>query len=153
MDYAGQFDRLANLSDQLLSLMMSAPDERIRAATVGLIDALTPQDEGSPTGSHAVCLLFEHFAVGLKELIDVPGKIIDAVVGDEIGGSQILASAAKVMLRRAMAAAGPMAPLVPLRLKACALAIAFCPDTNKHRSLDATCAAPLFTASLDDTQP
>ncbi|WP_131881593.1 MULTISPECIES: hypothetical protein [unclassified Curtobacterium] len=138
-----------DLSDQVLSLMLTAPDARVKTATIDLITALTPSSETPPKGNHLLCVLFEHVAIGLSELIDAPNAVIRTVVGSKVGGSRILASVVRVLLIRAMAAVGPMAPLLPIRLKACALAIAFCPDQNNHRSLDKTCGLPLFEAGAE----
>lgn len=153
-DYAGQFKLIEDLSEEILELMLTDSEDRIRDAAFDLIEALTPFDERVPNGEHVLCELFEQVAVGLQSYIAAPGAIIDNLVSDTVAGSRIVAAAVRVLLKRAvqLATSGLLAPLVTLHLKACFLALAFCPGTNAHGSLERNCSVPLMYASLDPTQ-
>ncbi|TFC99407.1 hypothetical protein E3T28_09240 [Cryobacterium sinapicolor] len=148
-DYSGQRDKLGELSENVFRLMLQAPDERVREATVDLLDALTPPGKPVSLSEHALCLLFEQFAVGLQSLIAAPGMLIDELVGETVHGSKVLSAAVRVLLKHAAALAMSQAtaPLSLLHAQACACALAFCPDTNKHPSLGKNCGLPLFNAA------
>jgi hypothetical protein len=131
--------------------MLTDPAERVRDAAFDLIDALTPPGDHVPRTGHVLCELFEQVAVGLQTIIDAPGTIIRELVGDTVAGSRVVAAAAQVLLKRAvtLAASGLFAPLTALHLKACALALALCPDESAHPSLDKNCVMPLLKAGAD----
>lgn len=149
--YDDQYRLIAQLSESVVDLMLSPPDGRLRDATFDLIDALTPTgDARIPRSGHVLCQLFEQVALGLQRIIDVPGAVIDELVGEEVAGSRILAACVKVLLKRAVQVAmeNAMAPLVVLHLNACICALTFCPASEKHRSLEENCTMPLVRDRL-----
>lgn len=131
--------------------MLTAPADRVEAATWTLIDALTPIGERVPRTGHVLCMLFEEMALGLQTLIDAPETLIDAIVGDRVAGSRIVAAAVRLLLKRAVKlATGPLvAHLTPLHAQACALAVALCPDHEEHPSLTANCVLPIMKDGAD----
>lgn len=153
-NYGDQFKLIGNLSEQVLELMLTDSEDQIRDATFDLIDALTPTGEHVPNGGHVLCHLFEQVAVGLQCIIAAPSAIIDDLVSDTVAGSRIVAIAARVLLKRAvqLAASGLLAPLDTMHLKACTVALAFCPNTNAHDSLNRNCSLPLMYALLDPAE-
>lgn len=143
---------VAQLSEAVLDLMLNGTDEAVQDAAFALIDELTPPGETKiPRRSHALCLLFEAVAVGLQSLLDVPSKIVDEVVSDELGGSRVLAACARALLTTAINAAlqPATAPLKVVHVQACVLAIALCPDTVRHASLEMSCAPTAARAAVD----
>lgn len=148
-NYSGQYDKLGELSENVLDLMLQAPDDRLREATFDLLAALTSSGAPVLRGAHLLCQLFEEVAVGLQANIDAPNAVIDQLVGQKAAGSRVVAAAVRVLLKRAaaLALAQAMAPLSVLHLQACACALAFCPDTTKHSSLEKNCGLPLFQAA------
>lgn len=145
-NYSGQYKLVSDLSEQVIDLMLTAPKDRVEAATNKLLDALEPAGGRVSRGGHFLCELFEEVAVGLQAILDTPSVIIDQLVGTKVAGSPILAAAARVLLKRVVALAatgGLLAGLVALHIKACLLALAFCPDNDGHKSLEKNCALPL----------
>ncbi len=110
-----------------------------------------PNRRACSSYGHVVCKLFEEMALGLQTLIDAPDTAIDALVGDRVAGSRILAAALRVLLKRAvkMAAAPLVAHLTLLHVQACALAVALCPDDRAHPSLATNCAVPIMKDGAD----
>jgi hypothetical protein len=151
-NYSGLYDqKRSELTENVLALMSQAPGERLRDATFDLIGALTPSGTSVPDSAHLLCHLFEAFAVGLQDIIDVPSIAINHLVGKTVAGSMIVAAAVKALLKQAvqLAIANPMAPLHALHLQACPCAVFFCPDTGAHPSLEQNCEIPLAKAALD----
>ena len=126
--------------------MLTDPADRVGDATWILIDALTPIGEHVPRTGHVLCKLFEEMALGLQTLIDAPDTAIDALVGERVAGSRIVAAAVRVLLKRAvkLAAAPLVAHLTTLHVHACALAVALCPDDKAHPSLATNCVLPIM---------
>jgi hypothetical protein len=144
----------------LLELALTEDDERARE--IGLTLMAKAASESGDAGvdkselcdlftDHLFCLLFEDIAVALKGLTDaVPGLVNELV--DESALPPLIKAVVKVLLSRAASIAmkGVTAPVEILRIKACALAIAFCPDVNNHPShkgnLNENCAEPFAAA-------
>lgn len=139
-------------SETVIDLVLEGTDAKdaVRDAVVDLLLGLTPPGQvGTPGGLHALCSLFEAVAVALRGFLDAPSSVIDAAVGEQIDGSRILARAAKLLLKTAarVAMQPATAPLEVIYVQVCGLAIALCPDAQKHRSLNTTCA-PDITRKL-----
>jgi hypothetical protein len=148
-NYSDQPRLIGQLSEHVFELMLKAPDDQLRDATFDLIDALTPPNEPCPRGGHVLCELFERVAVELQCLLAAPGMVLDKLVGETVGGSEVLSAAVRVLLKYAMqlATAHATAPLNVMHIKACACALAFCPDSGAHPSLEKNCGIPLLTAA------
>ncbi|MEB0286204.1 hypothetical protein QN355_06530 [Cryobacterium sp. 10S3] len=139
------------MSEQVVGLMLGDPDDQLREATFELIDALTPPGKRIRHTGHVLCQLFEQVALGLQSLLAAPGMVVDELIGETVAGSKVLSAAARVILKHAvqLAMAGSIAPLSLLHLKACVCAVALCPESGKHPSLEKNCSIPIFKAAAD----
>jgi len=143
---------LVKLGDQLLDYATTRQPELARKAALDLMDAVAT--DGTKVrraelcalfNEHVLCELFEDLAVALASFTGSVTKLVEEMV-DRINVPPLLSVVLKVVLKRAAKIGiGPLTkPIEILRLKACFLAIAFCPNTDTHRGgLEKNCAIPV----------
>lgn len=151
-NYGGRYHLIRQLSEQVVILMLSEPDDQLRDATFALIDALTPPGKSVSRTGHVLCDLFEQVALEFQNLLAAPGAAIEGLVGERVAGSEVLSGAAGALLKHAAqcAMANAVTPLSVLHVQACACALAFCPDASEHRSLEKNCGIPFLKAAGAD---
>lgn len=102
------------------------------------------------TRRHWLCAILADIAGALDELLDVPGKIGDAVykaaVAKGWGHLRSLAAAkvAEALSKAAFSAA--LEPIASIPMKVRLVALMFCPDTAKHDELERGFARDLYDA-------
>ena len=146
---------LTRRAEQVLSILQAGTTgDVLEKAVIGLIDEAARETGASVDASlrgHFLCELLEQAAVAIQALIDAPGQAVNAVV-DSLTARwlprAVLRFAVKAMVNAALAANPATAALTALHLQIAAAAVALCPDQEQHKSLDATCAAPLLKAGL-----
>jgi hypothetical protein len=150
---------------KLLDLALTKDAERAREIGLTLMEEIASESGDAGVNKsklcdlftdHLLCLLFEDIAVALKGLTDAVPDLVDDLI-EEAALPPLLKAVMKVLLKKAASIAmkGVTAPVEILRIKACALAIAFCPDVNNHAShkgnLDENCAVPFAAAVTEQT--
>ncbi|WP_182066360.1 hypothetical protein [Curtobacterium sp. ME12] len=147
-----QQELLVKLGDKLLDYATTEQSDRARKAALDLMDAVAT--DGTKVqraelcdlfNKHVLCELFEDLAVALASFTGSVTKLVEAMV-DRLNVPPLLSVVLKVVLKRtAKIAIGPLTnPIEILRVKACFLAIAFCPNTDTHRSgLEKNCTIPV----------
>lgn len=165
---AGQLRVVEELWSVLLEVALAQPCDRDRTAALALWEKVAAEDKGSGVrrkdlcrlfNDHALCLLFEEIAVALKGLTGAIPELVGKMV-EESTLPPLLKVVAKVLLSKATAIAitGLTASAETLRIKACVLAIALCPDPDpkSHRSpegtLEQNCAIPSIAAATEPAE-
>lgn len=156
----GQQLAIEELGGQLLDLALTEEGDRARKVALALMERVAAEDDGTAGqrdklcelfNEHVLCLLFEDLAVALKGATESIPELAGQLV-ERSSLPPLLKLVVKLLLKQAVKVAvkGMTAPFEIWRIKACALAIALCPDTDNHHShegnLDENCALPLADA-------
>ncbi|MGO2944085.1 MAG: hypothetical protein ACTIDO_17535 [Brevibacterium aurantiacum] len=147
--------QVAKLAEQAINLLLAkTTDKRLERALNLLIDAAAKNEGGSLGGSlrgHFLCELLKQAAISIQALLAAPGAAVDAIV-DQLTTHWLPQAVMRVALKSLLNAAITTCPgvtaLTTLHLQVAFAAIALCPKTDQHPSLNTTCAAPLTKAGI-----
>lgn len=159
----GQRRAIEELGGELLDLALTEQGDRARKVALTLMGRVAAEDNGTAGrrdelcrlfDEHIFCLLFEDVAVALKGVTESVPELAGELV-EQSALPSLLKVVVKLLLQQVVKVAvkGIIAPIEIWRIKACALAIVLCPDTENHHShegnLDGNCAIPLADAMTE----